>query len=57
MKKGPVVEIINHSHEWKHGLTTECQPEVPLGMIDQADLSSLLTEGTGWVENHPGENI
>jgi hypothetical protein len=24
-------------------------------MTDQADLSSLMTKGIGWVENHPGE--
>ena len=46
MKKGPVVELLATPMNGSMAKTAECQPEVPLGMTDQADRSSLLIEGT-----------
>ena len=47
--------MLNHAHEWKHGLTEECHLEVPQVLIDRDDPSFLLTEETGQVDDHPGK--
>jgi hypothetical protein len=62
MKEGPVVEQsttpMNGSMEGLAEETEDCQPKVPQGAVflqAQTGPSFLLTEGTGQVQNLPGE--